>query len=138
MIKLARLTDYAVVVLADMAGDKGVLLAASTLADRTGLPEPTVAKVLKMLARAGIVESSRGAGGGYVLRRAASEIPVTQIVEAMEGPIALTACSSGAHDSCSLSGQCGMHGRWAPVNAAVRGGLAALSLADISAAGGRA
>src|SRR3982751_1217307 len=100
MLKLGKLTDYAVVVLAEMAGSNGALLAAATLAERTELPEPTVSKILKTLAAAGLVASVRGASGGYRLERDAATIPVTDIINAMEGPVALTACAEGSHDTC--------------------------------------
>ena len=79
MIKLSRLTDYAVVVLAEMARAKGELLAASTLSAKTGIPEPTVSKVLKTLSRNGLIASVRGVAGGYRLERAAGDIPVSLI-----------------------------------------------------------
>ena len=131
MIKLSRLTDYAVVVLAEMARVQGELAAASTLAAKTGIPEPTVSKVLKTLSRNGLISSVRGVSGGYRLDRAAGEIPVSLIIAAMEGPISLTSCVSGSHESCALEGTCSMHGRWNPVNAAINAALDAVMLADM-------
>ena len=131
MIKLSRLTDYAVVVLAEMARAKGELMAASTLSVKTGIPEPTVAKVLKTLSRNGLIVSVRGVAGGYRLERAAGDIPVSLIIAAMEGPISLTSCVSGSHESCALEGKCSMHGRWNPVNAAINTALDAVTLADM-------
>lgn len=131
MIKLGRLTDYAVVVLAEMAGSQGALLAASSLSARTGLPEPTVAKILKLLARSGLIDSVRGASGGYVLNRSPDDIPVTEVITAMEGPIALTACADGNHESCSLSSLCGVHGRWGAVNVAINAALQSVTLAQM-------
>lgn len=132
MIKLSRLTDYAVVVLAEMARTDGELSAASTLAAKTGIPEPTVSKVLKTLSRNGLITSVRGVSGGYRLERAAGEIPVSLIIAAMEGPISLTSCVSGSHESCAFEGKCSMHGRWNPVNAAIRGALDKVTLADMN------
>lgn len=131
MIKLSRLTDYAVVVLAEMSRAKGGLMAASTLSARTGLPEPTVSKVLKTLSRNGLLASVRGVAGGYRLDRAAAEIPVSLIIAAMEGPISLTSCVSGSNEACALEGKCNMHGRWNPVNAAINAALDAVTLADM-------
>ncbi len=131
MIRLSRLTDYAVVVLAEMARQNGELLSASTLSAKTGLPEPTVAKVLKLLARSNIILSVRGVAGGYRLERDAAELPVTEIIAAMEGPITLTACTEGSHDSCALEGVCALNGRWTPVNRVLRNALSQVSLADM-------
>ncbi len=132
MIKLSRLTDYAVVVLAEMARSKGELMAASTLATKTGIPEPTVSKVLKTMSRNGLISSVRGVSGGYRLDRAAGDIPVSLIIAAMEGPISLTSCVSGSHEICALEGKCSMHGRWNPVNAAIQGALDKVTLADMN------
>ncbi len=131
MIKLSRLTDYAVVVLAEMARANGELSAASTLATKTGIPEPTVSKVLKTLSRNGLITSVRGVAGGYRLERAAGDIPVSLIIAAMEGPISLTSCVSGSHESCALEGKCSMHGRWNAVNVAINTALDAVTLADM-------
>lgn len=135
MIKLSRLTDYAVVILAEMSRsrreDGGELIAASTLSSRTGIPEPTVSKVLKTLSRNGLIVSVRGVSGGYRLDMAAADLPVSQIIAAMEGPISLTSCVTGSHESCALEGKCHMHGRWNPVNAAIRGALDQVTLADM-------
>ena len=133
MIKLSRLTDYAVVVLAEMSRAKGELIAASTLSTKTGLPEPTVSKVLKTLSRNGLIASVRGVAGGYRLDRAAGEIPVSLIIAAMEGPISLTSCVSGSTEACALEGKCSMHGRWNPVNAAINAALNEVTLAHMLA-----
>lgn len=136
MIKLSRLTDYAVVVLAEMSRTPrdagGGLMAASTLSLRTGLPEPTVSKVLKTLSRNGLITSVRGVAGGYRLDRAAGDIPVSLIIAAMEGPISLTSCVSGSHESCAHQGRCSMDGRWNPVNAAINAALDKVTLADMN------
>ena len=131
MIKLSRLTDYAVVVLAEMARASGELMAASTLATKTGIPEPTVSKVLKTMSRNGLISSVRGVSGGYRLDRAAGDISVLLIIAAMEGPISLTSCVSGSHESCALEGKCSMHGRWNPVNAAINAALDEVTLAHM-------
>ena len=132
MIKLSKLTDYAVVILAQMAQEKGALLSASTLSERAGLPEPTVSKILKLLGKAGIIESARGVSGGYRLDKLAENLPVTAIITAMEGPIALTACVDDSEESCALQGVCAMNGRWSPVNRALRAALENVTLADMT------
>ena len=133
MIKLGKLTDYAVVVLAEMARGPG-LLSAAVLAERTGLSEATVAKILKILAGRGLLVSARGAQGGYRLERAAASLPVTEIIAAMEGPISLTACADGEHDGCLLQSKCAIEGRWGVVNKALVSALSQVTLADMARA----
>ena len=131
MLKLSKLTDYAVVVLVRLSS--GDLVQTSPgIAHATGVPEPTVAKVLKALAGSGLVASQRGARGGYRLARKLSEIPVADVIAAIDGPIALTACVEGG--CCEAEHFCSMAGRWDPVNAAIRDALTGISLADMQEA----
>lgn len=135
MLRLSRMTDYAVVLLARMAHGGGGLSTAPALAAATSLPEPSVGKILKQLARAGLVVAQRGAAGGYVLARPAAAIRVSEIVAALEGDIALTACVDGAEGLCKVEATCSVRGRWDPVNRAVRAALDAVSLADMAGPG---
>ena len=136
MLKLSKLTDYAVVVLVRLScGDGAAGAGVQTspgIAQATGVPEPTVAKVLKALAGGGLVASQRGARGGYRLVRTLAEIPVADVIAAIDGPIALTACVEGG--CCEAESFCSMAGRWDPVNAAIRDALSAISLADMQEA----
>ena len=133
MLKLSKQTDYAVVVLVRLSGAAGNQVQTSPgIAQATGVPEPTVAKVLKALAGAGLVSSQRGARGGYRLARRLAEIPVADVIAAIDGPIALTACVEGG--SCEAEHFCAMVGRWDPVNAAIREALTGISLADMQEA----
>ncbi len=131
MFRISKLADYAVVVLAEMAGRGDGLMSAAVIAECTGVSEPTVAKVLKLLSREGVVQSVRGAGGGYRLTCPADEIAVVDIIEAIEGPIALTACVDGAEPDCALGACCGVRGRWDTVNTALRSALEGVMLADM-------
>ena len=97
----------------------------------TGVPEPTVAKVLKSLAAAGLVSSQRGARGGYRLTRPLSAISVADVIYAVDGPIALTACVDGSTSCCDVSSMCAVRGRWDLVNAAIQNSLSAITLADM-------
>lgn len=135
MIKLSRLTDYAVVIMAALARGDGALSSASALAADLSLPEPTVAKVLKILAKGGLVNSARGVSGGYSLAARPAAIRVSAIIEAMEGPIALTSCISGSHDTCGLETVCQLRGRWNVVNTAIKTALDNVTLADIMPSG---
>ena len=132
MLRLSRLTDYAVVVLVRLSAAQGVATS-PVIASSIGIPEPTVAKVLKALAGQGLVTSTRGAHGGYRLGRPLSEIAISEVIVAVDGPIALTSCVDGASGCESLS-LCPMAGRWDPVNDAVRNALSNTSLADMAAA----
>lgn len=133
MIKLSKMTDYAVVILAGMARHPGKKLSAAELAASTHLPEPTVAKILKTLARKGVITSERGAQGGYILPLPAENVKIINVIEAMDGPIAMTACvkEEGAGECCDHEKTCQMKGKWNPVNAAIIGALQNLTLADM-------
>jgi len=131
VLRLSKLTDYAVVVLARLEAQGGVQTA-PCLALCTGIAEPTVAKVLKALAQAGLVEGLRGARGGYRLARPLAELPLSDVILAVDGPIALTACVDGASGGCETEATCPVRGRWDRVNEAVRGALAAITLADLA------
>ena len=130
MLRVSKMADYAVVVLVRLA-DHGAVQTTPALASATGVPEPTVAKVLKLMTADGLVSSARGARGGYRVARPLSQISVADVVDAIDGPVALTACIEGAGIGCEASGHCAMHGRWVSVNDAVRAALASVSLADM-------
>lgn len=131
MIKLSKLTDYAVVILAEMAMTEGKQQTASGLSEKTGLPEPTVAKVLKLLARGTLITSSRGVNGGYMLGKAPTEISMAAVITALEGPVLLTSCVDGNDDCCNHSISCSMKGKWNPVNDAMQKALENVSLAQM-------
>lgn len=131
MIKLSKLTDYAVVILSEMSQNQDGLYSAATLASQTNLPEPTVSKILKMLVKANLITSERGVNGGYKLGCTANHVLVSSIISAMEGPIALTACVDSSDDQCALEGFCAMHGRWNAVNTAIVTALENVTLADM-------
>jgi FeS assembly SUF system regulator len=133
MLRLSKLTDYAVVVLVRLSGMDEVQTSPGVAA-ATGIPEPTVAKVLKTLAAGGLISSQRGAKGGYRLSRDLSAIPIAAVIAAVDGPIALTACVEGSASSCESQGLCPMRGRWDPVNDAIYKALSSITLADMQAA----
>jgi FeS assembly SUF system regulator len=135
MLRLSKMTDYAVVVLVRLAQGQaagGAVQTSPGVAAATGIPEPTVAKVLKSLAAEGLVASQRGARGGYRLLRPLAAIPVAEVITAIDGPIALAACVEGG--GCGSETLCPVRGRWDPVNEAIREALTAISLADMQAA----
>ena len=130
MLRLSKLTDYAVVVLVRLSHETEVQTSPAISA-ATGVPEPTVAKVLKVLGAAGLVESRRGARGGYLLGRKLAEIPVSAVIAAIDGPIALTACVEGSGVDCSAGHLCPVRGRWDRVNHAIHHALSQITLADM-------
>lgn len=131
MLKLSRMIDYGVVVLSQMSHRQEELTTAPELAEATGLPAPMVSKIMKSLARSDLVISHRGVHGGYTLARGPEEISVAAIVEALEGPVALTACVEASDAHCRVESLCPIRGGWEKVNGAIREALEAVSLADL-------
>lgn len=127
MLKLGKLADYATMVMTVLAAEAGRPLSAHELAERTHVSEPTVAKVLKRLTRGAVIRSERGAQGGYRLARPAGRISVADIITAMEGPIALTECSTHG-GGCAVESSCGVRGNWRLINKAIRAALEAVTL----------
>jgi FeS assembly SUF system regulator len=135
MIRLSRLTDYAVTLLSHMGKDeKQNLWTAPDLASLSGLQLPTVSKILKLLAKSGLITAQRGAAGGYRLSRERNQISVAAIIEAMDGPIAITDCAEGsAHNGCKIESLCPMSNGWNKVNRAIRKALEDVTLDDMDA-----
>lgn len=130
MFRISRLTDYATVVMTCLAGSPGEVLSTAQIAECTHLEAPTVSKLMKQLGRAGLVESFRGANGGYRLLRPAADINLAQIVEALEGPLAMTECALAA-GQCELEPYCGVRGNWQRINRIVGNALRAVKLSDM-------
>ena len=131
MLRISKLTDYAILVMAELARE-GEILSAHALAERVGVEIPTASKVLKLLAGAGLLESYRGANGGYRVSRLADDISVAEVIAAIEGPIAMTECSV-EEGLCSQEDNCGLRGNWQRISVAVARALADVSLAEMSA-----
>jgi len=132
MFRLSKLADYATVLMASLSQDEGGMLSAQALAERTRLEGPTVSKLLKQLAQADLVVSTRGASGGYRLSRAAVEITIADIIAAIEGPLGMTECSihSGL---CGRENYCSVSGNLRKISAAVESALRAVTLVDMAA-----
>ncbi len=129
MFKIKRETDYGMVLAAYLA--RHGTQSAATLAQQLHLPLPLVSKVLKLMVKAGVLVSHRGACGGYQLARSAQQISAAELIAAFEGPIALTACTV-ALDQCAVSDHCDLSGHWQRINQAIYQSLAAISLAELS------
>lgn len=132
MVRLSKLTDYAVVLLTQMVRRDGKVATTAILAEVTGLPHPTVSKVLKRLTKTGLLLAQRGATGGYYLSRSPETISVADIVTAMDGPIALTDCAQGSHQSCQMEKNCPINGHWNRVNYAIQAALQSVCLAEMA------
>ena len=131
MLRIGKLTDYATVILATLAADRSRLQNASSLAERTHIAAPTVSKLLKQLHRAGLVNSMRGTHGGYQLARDPEAISAASILDALEGPIALTECSAGS-GQCGIEHTCSVGRTWQKLNLAIRRSLNEISLAQLA------
>ena len=138
-MRLTSLADYAVVMMAAAARyPAGARLSATLLAGETGVPLPTAQKLTGRLSAAGLLETARGAGGGFRLARLAGEINLADIVEAVEGPIVMTSCVDAERHECALEGACQVRPHMGVVNHAVRGALAAVSLETLACAPAKA
>lgn len=132
-MRLSSLSDYAVVMMSAAARHcGGARVNAAQLAEETGVPLPTAQKLVSKLSTAGLLRSVRGSGGGFKLARPAAAISLADIIEAVEGPIALTACVDDMRHDCGLEGACKVQPHWGAVNSAVRGALANVSLTSLS------
>lgn len=132
MIRLSRLCDYGVAMLTYLARTPGGSRSASEVAEATGVPGPMASKILKQLGRAGLLASHRGVHGGYGLSRPANAITVAEIIEALEGPIALTACVEEGNGDCGIQRLCPARANWQRINEAIRRALDEVTLADMA------
>jgi len=132
MIRITKTTDYGIVLLTYLADQPGRLFNAPDLAAETQLPLPMVSKILKSLVREGLLVSHRGVHGGYALARDAEAITVSQIIAALEGPIAITECIDDSPGECVQEAVCPLRSNWQLINGAIRHALDGLRLADMA------
>lgn len=133
MIRLAKLTDYGIVVLSYIARDGGSgVHNARDIAAEVNLPLPTVSKLLKMLTRSGLLAARRGVKGGYQLSRLPQQISMIEIINALEGPISMTECASEPLSACMIEVGCPVRSNWQRINDAVYNALQGISLADMA------
>ena len=131
MLRISKLTDYAILMMVELARD-GEMLSAHALAERVHVEIPTASKVLKLLAGNDLLESYRGANGGYRVSRTAAEISVAEVIAAIEGPIAMTECSV-EEGLCAQEDNCGLRSNWQRISLAVAQALRDVSLAEMLA-----
>ena len=130
MLKLSKLTDYATVILSFVAQEEARTYSAGEIANSTGISLPTVSKILKVLLKANVVMSTRGIKGGYALALAPENITVATIINALEGPIAVTECSN-TQQGCEQASGCNLRGHWNVINQAIYRALESVTLADM-------
>jgi FeS assembly SUF system regulator len=131
MLRMSKLADYGTVVMTYISQHTDKVHSAHDIADHVRVALPTVSKILKILARQDLLVSERGAKGGYRLARPAKQISIAEIIDAMEGPVALTECSS-MPGLCEQESSCSIRGNWQRINQAVRGALEQVSLAEMA------
>jgi len=132
MIRITKQTDYGIVLMTHLAEAPERRYSGPDLAAEAGLPLPMVSKILKLLARDGLLESHRGVKGGYALARSPEEITVDEIIAALEGPIAITECIEHAPSDCDHEAVCPTRGNWQKINQAIRQALEQITLAEMT------
>ncbi len=132
MIRLSKLADYGVVLMTHFAASHEPLHSTASAAAVTGVPEPTAGKILKLLARGGLLVSRRGSGGGYAMTGEPGDVSIADIVAAVDGPISLTECLDAPGGGCDLEPSCPARGNWRKINDAVRHALEGVTLADMA------
>ncbi len=132
MIRLSRLCDYGIAMMTALTSRQDHPRSAAELSELTGVPAAMASKILKQLCRAGLLASHRGARGGYLLSRPACEVSVADIIEALDGPIALTDCVEAAPGSCEIDTLCPARANWQRINEAIRKALSEISLAEMA------
>ena len=131
MLRISKMTDYAIMVMVELHASRGEVISAVALSEQSGLELPTVSKVMKLLVKADLVESYRGANGGYCMERKALDISVAEIIAAIEGPIAMTECS--VEDGlCAQEAICCLRGNWQRISVAIAKAMASVSLAEMA------
>lgn len=131
MLRMSKLADYATVIVTEMARDPDTVQSANSLATATGVARPTVSKVLKALARGGVVESLRGVNGGYILPRPPGHITLAEVIAAIDGPIGVTECSA-LPGLCLREAVCAVRANWQKVNRIIYETLQQVTLADMA------
>lgn len=134
MIRLSKLADYGIVIMTHMARGRARQHATHDIAEATQVPAAMASKILKSLVRSGLLTSNRGANGGYVMTRDPAGVTVAEVVEALEGPIALTSCTDDSDSDCGIESLCPTRTNWQRINDAIRAALAEISIGEMATA----
>ena len=132
MIRLSKLADYGIVIMTNLARQPGRQHNAPEVAAQSHIPLPMASKILKSLARAGLLQSHRGVKGGYGLARPAAAISVAEVISALDGPIAVTACIEDGPGGCEIEALCPARTNWHRINDAIRSALDGISMAEMA------
>ncbi len=132
MISITKHSDYAIVMLAYLSRHPEVMMSAKELSDGSKLPYPTVSKLLKLLVKSNLLSSIQGSQGGYRLKRKPSDISVASVIEAIEGPIAMTECATGDHGKCKTQDTCSIQPHWMTINGVIKKSLEGLSVESLN------
>lgn len=130
MIRISKMTDYALVILAFLSKEPKNYVQANDIAQQTHINKPTTAKVLKILAKCGLLESSRGATGGYKLTKVPTSISVAEIIQSLEGPMAIMDCTLGK-EHCAIYNNCEINAPWSKINHVIVQALEKVKLSDL-------
>jgi len=131
MLRISKLTDYAIMVMVELSQSRGEVISAQALAERCGLELPTVSKLLKLLTRSELVQSFRGVNGGYRVNRPSADISVAEVIAAIEGPIAMTECSIDT-GLCQQEDNCNLRSNWQRISLAVAEAMQQVTLAEMA------
>ncbi len=130
MIRISKLSDYALVIVAYLSREPTAFVQAGDIALHTKISKPTAAKILKILTKGGLLESSRGATGGYKLRKDPQKISVAEIIQILEGPMAIMECTLGS-DHCAIYQSCAINTPWVKINSVIVQALETVKLSDL-------
>lgn len=130
MIRIGKLTDYALLILGHMAQHPDIVISATSLAEVLQLSVPTVSKILKILSEGGLVSSTRGADGGYRLAKPALELTLAEVIATMEGGLALTECCENIN-TCVINSRCAMRDNWTKINRMIHTLLSRFTILDM-------
>lgn len=130
MLRLSKLTDYAVVIMAYLSQHPGLAINAKNIAEHTGIALPTTSKLLKRLSHEGLLQANRGIKGGYQLAYPATDISLGTVIQTLEGQIALTECSHTTR-ACVVEKQCTIRDNWRRISAFIQATLMHISLEDL-------
>lgn len=131
MLKVSRLSDYAVVLLCKLSMFDGKIASCSELSDKTGIPHPTVSKIFRLLSSVDFIETQRGINGGYKLLKDLKDITLLDVFEKIEGPVYTTLCTDGSQADCEFRSVCRLRGKWDKVNEKMKATLLSISLEDM-------
>ena len=133
MLRLSKKADYALIAMKHLALHDGeVSASAREIAGQYDIPHELMAKVLQRLVRTGLLDSTQGTRGGYALSRPSAAISVADVIEAIDGPFTVTACSTDNQD-CEQYAKCSIRGPLWQIRERIVSALGTVSIAEMAA-----